>query len=416
MKIPHILCLLFLWSFSVFSQNLDSQLDNLQSQLSQAQAQVQNIESQIEQVKFQQIQHDLQAVGLPLLPNENLIQHSAMALVYSEAHEQAKWVAHIITPDIMQGQAHRSNDFRPDPKVATGTAVEADYFLKYLQADSTYKYDGFGFDRGHLAPSADFRWSAKALSESYFYSNIAPQREAFNRAIWASLESNLRAYIYRNPNTQLIILTGAVLKPDLPTIDRSINKPSIPKLFWKVALDLKNQKAIGFILPNKQLDYPLESFAVSIDKVEAETDLDFFHLLPDMQENNIEAQIDKAHWFPEVAAGDVEPLYPPSLPQYHFNTVQAKNKIGQKVTVCGKVVSSKRPRSGNILMNLDKQFPNQIFTLFIRKEDIINFPYQPDKYFINQVVCAKGNVFKIGATPTMSVEKAESLYFYTAND
>jgi endonuclease G len=41
--------------------------------------------------------------------------------------------------------------------VKTGSAVEEDYFLKYPQPDGTIKYDGFGYDRGHLAPSADFR-------------------------------------------------------------------------------------------------------------------------------------------------------------------------------------------------------------------------------------------------------------------
>jgi endonuclease G len=49
-----------------------------------------------------------------------------------------------------------------------------------------------GWDRGYLAPSADFRWSEKALSESYFYSNMSPQLDDFNREGWAELEGLLR--------------------------------------------------------------------------------------------------------------------------------------------------------------------------------------------------------------------------------
>src|SRR5690606_2430798 len=101
---------------------------------------------------------------------------------------QARWVAHIILPDIIDGQVTRSNDFRVDPMVRSGTAVEADYFLQSQKPDGTIEYDGFGYDRGHLAPSADFRWSESALSESYYYSNMSPQLAEFNRNGWAELE------------------------------------------------------------------------------------------------------------------------------------------------------------------------------------------------------------------------------------
>ena len=147
------------------AQPLEQRLDQLQAQLEQLDAQRQTLLGEVEDLKLQRIRRDLRAVGLP---SQHFIEHSALALEYAEEHEQARWVAHIILPDIITGTESRSNDFREDPLVASGTAVEADYFLKYLQADSTYEYDGFGYDRGHLAPSADFRWSARALSLTYF--------------------------------------------------------------------------------------------------------------------------------------------------------------------------------------------------------------------------------------------------------
>ena len=129
--------------------------------------------AELEVLKFEWIQDEIRAIGVPKsIHEEEVFWHSAYALSYNESHEQANWVMHVIMPDIVNGNVSRSNDFREDPLVKTGTAQEKDYFLKELNADGTYSYDGYGYDRGHLAPSADFRWSEKALSESYFYSNI----------------------------------------------------------------------------------------------------------------------------------------------------------------------------------------------------------------------------------------------------
>jgi endonuclease G len=108
-----------------------------------------------------------------------------MVLSYAEEYEQARWAAPIIRPEVTEGRGARTNDFREAPLMATGMAVEADYFLKYLQPDSTNKYDSFDWDPGHLAPSAGFRWLKTATSESYFYSNFSPQLDHFNRNGWA---------------------------------------------------------------------------------------------------------------------------------------------------------------------------------------------------------------------------------------
>ncbi|MBL7775846.1 MAG: DNA/RNA non-specific endonuclease, partial [Saprospiraceae bacterium] len=333
---------------------------------------------------------------------------------YSEPHEQARWVAHIILPDIARGTVFRSNDFRPDTLVPTGSAVEADYFLKTMNANGTWEYDGFGYDRGHLAPSADFRWSATALSESYFYSNMSPQLAEFNRGGWSELEALLRGYVTGHPGVQLYVVTGPVLEAGLPVIERGVNRVAIPKQFFKVALDWTNRRAIGFVMPNARISYPLESFAVSVDAVEQLTGLDFFNALPDSVENAVEAQVEPAAWLPQVAQGDVEPLAQPGLPPNHFNTVVGGRYAGQntEVTVCGTVVGSRYSRTGNLWLNLDKQFPNQIFSVFIRKEDLANFSEDPKVALENRQVCFTGKVETFNGTPTINIEREESLYLY----
>ncbi len=407
-RFPVLFFLLTSLNLSLLGQPLSEQISTVKEELAALEAEKSRLLLQLEELKLSKIQEDLTAIGLP---GEAPIMHSALALEYAEEHEQARWVAHIILPDIITGNVARTNDFRVDPLVSSGTAVEEDYFLKYLQPDSTYEYDGFGYDRGHLAPSADFRWSQKALSESYFYSNMSPQLADFNREGWAELEGFLRGYIYDNPGTQLYVVTGPVLEEDLPVLERSVNELSIPRMFYKVALDLENERAIAFLVPHEAIEYPLDHYAVPVDEVEAITGLDFFNQLPDAQEQAIEGTLEKLDWFEELAQGDVQPIYAPSLQPGHFNTIQARQQIGRgrEVKVCGTVVGTRYSRSGNAWLNVDKRFPNQVFSVFIRKADLVNFSYEPTKELLNQEVCFEGEVENFNGTPTMNLSKEEEV-------
>lgn len=400
-----LLIILVISSFVVSGQTIEARLAIKQEKQLLLLQQLEELDTEIEALKFEQIQEDLRSVGLPA---GEQTWHSAMVLSYAEEYEQALWVAHIIRPEVADGRGARTNDFREDPLVATGSAVEADYFLKEMQADSTYKYDGFGWDRGHLAPSADFRWSEKALSESFLYSNMSPQLDDFDRDGWAELEGLLRGYVART-GQQLYVVTGGVLKEGLAVIDRGVNKVSIPEQYYKVVLDLEAGKAIAFLMPNVKLPYPIEHYAVSVDDVEELTGLDFFNLIEGQEQ--LEAEADTEYWILAVAAGDVDPIYAPSLPRGHFNTVQAKLYMGKgkKITVVGKVVSSRYSQAGHLWFNLDKQYPNQIFSVMIRKENLVNFSGDPKAEFEGKVISVRGEVSKFGSSPVMVVDGEDAV-------
>ena len=407
MNRPLLLALCWCLSTLMFAQVTPSQLDALNQSYAELKEREQTLLAEIEEVKLNLLRQDLHRYGLPATEaGEAIIHHSALSLVYDEEHEQAKWVAHIITKDIRTGNESRSNDFREDPKVTTGSAAEQDYFLKFLQADNSYTYDGYGYDRGHLAPSADFRWSAKALSESYFYSNMSPQAPEFNRGKWADL--------YRNTETQLYVVTGPILQADLPKVERSVNGLSLPKLYFKAVVDLQNERAIGFIMPNKEILAPIASFAVSLDKIEEETGLDLFASLDDALEGRLESQLNIADWQPPTEQGDVVPLAAPSLPQNTFNTTQAKIHMdtGREISVCGTVVSTKLSKKGNVFLNLDKKFPNQVFSVTIWKDQLVNFSYLPHEELMGKQICVKGIVKNFNGTPSMNVEREEQIRLY----
>ena len=123
---------------------------------------------------------------------------------------------------------------------------------------------------------------------------MSPQTPSFNRGIWKKLEEQVRdwAKLYDT----IYVVTGPVLEDSLPTIGE--NKVSIPKYYYKVILEYKNNatKAIGFILPNKKSSFSLNNFIVSIDSVEQMTGIDFFYQLPDSIENEIEKGVCNACW------------------------------------------------------------------------------------------------------------------------
>lgn len=403
-------------SFSYgFTQSYTEKINKIEKEIKLTEKQKESLFKQLEEYKLLQIGYDLEQVGLPtVFPGEQLVKHAAFYLDYAEKYEVARWVAHIILPDVTFGTVTRTNDFRVDSSITTGSSVEADYFLKFMKPDSTYSYDGFGYDRGHLAPSADFRWSQTALSESYFYSNMSPQLPEFNREGWGELEDAIRGYMYRNPKTQLYVITGPILNDSLPRIERGVNKVAIPAYFWKIAFDLNNQRAIGFLMPNAKITKPLSSYAVTISELEKKTGLQFFTKLPPEVKQKISNQYVIKDWLPEKNFSDAEVMDQEMLPRNFFNTEVANNYMNSndEITVVGTVVGARVSKAGNILLNLDKQFPKQIFTVFIKKENIPNFSYKPDTELKGKVISVKGRVVGLGGVPAMFIANENSIHLY----
>ena len=214
-------------------------------------------------------------------PEDQIVRHSAYILKYNEQYEQAEWVAYRITDTYLLGTIERTDDFRSDPHVRTGSASLADF-------------KGSGFDRGHLAPAAAMKWSPQAMSESFYLSNMSPQKPGFNRGIWRVLEATVRTWA--QDNEEIYVVTGPVLKGQLATIGP--NHVAVPDYYYKVVLDYREPelKGIGFILANQSAKAPLQTFAVTIDSIERFTGIDFFPVLPDDQEEGIESSIDVRQW------------------------------------------------------------------------------------------------------------------------
>jgi len=215
--------------------------------------------------------------------DQAIIERPYYTLRYSEDHEQALWVAYKLSADsLKQDKFERKNNFRKDPRVRTGSATLADYKCS-------------GYDRGHLAPAADFSYDDFALSQSFYMSNMSPQRPEFNRGVWKKLEEQVRKWA--SENTDIYVVTGPILNKNLKTIGKE--EVSIPQYYYKIILDITKPeiKAIAFLLKNEKSDASLTSFVVSIDRIEALTGLDFFPTMPDDLENALEMSTITTGWF-----------------------------------------------------------------------------------------------------------------------
>lgn len=205
-------------------------------------------------------------------------------ICYRESYEQAEWAAYCLEREELVKNASRGNDFRPDPEIKTGSASLADYKKS-------------GYDRGHLAPAADFAFSEEAMSESFYLSNMSPQAPGLNREIWQYLEGQVRKWA--DAYGKVYVVTGPVLEKNAEEYDYiGSNKVSVPEYYYKVLLapEKESAKAIAFILPNKKCPDTFWDYAVSIDEVEKRTCIDFFHLMEDTLENKLEANSSIEAW------------------------------------------------------------------------------------------------------------------------
>ncbi len=217
-----------------------------------------------------------------ILPTETVTQHSAYSLVYNHKHMQAKWVAYNLTYGNTVGGAERSSKFSIDPSISPRTAVTSDYSKT-------------GYDRGHLAPAGDMKFSAQAMSESFYMSNVSPQLPGFNRGIWKKLEEQFRSWA---PSSHpVFVVTGPVLTDPISSHIGQTCSISVPQRFYKIMLDTASpMRAIAFVLPNNSSTQPLSSFAMSIDEAERITGIDFFPKLNDLQEAKIEKTLLLQQW------------------------------------------------------------------------------------------------------------------------
>ena len=217
---------------------------------------------------------------------ELILKRQNYTLSFNKITKLPNWVAWSLDKKkLVEVVSRKGTTFRPDPDIAKTDAVV------------TQDYAHSGYDRGHMCPAGDSRWSAQAMKESFYMTNICPQHPNLNGGDWHELEQACRRWAEKD---KLYIVCGPILyKRTLnPPIGKD-HKICVPDAFFKVILmgvEKGKPRAIGFIYKNTAGNRPLDSYVNSIDQVERITGLDFFSALPDEVENLVEKNFDIKEW------------------------------------------------------------------------------------------------------------------------
>lgn len=218
---------------------------------------------------------------LPTSTTGQVVHHQFYSLSYNEKYEQAEWVAYELTQKQLSSIPIKRPYFEQDPKVTTQSAHYKNF------KDS-------GYNKGHLCPAGDRKFSVEAYNETFFTSNISPQTFEFNGGVWNRLEEKVRYWAQKYE--KLYIVTGGILTPNLKTIGSE--KVAVPQYFYKIILDNNGPKikAIAFLMPHEKSEKGLYQFVTSIDEIETLAGIDFFPELPDELENEIEKSSSYKDW------------------------------------------------------------------------------------------------------------------------
>lgn len=227
---------------------------------------------------------DASKIDADLVPSSTtntIVYHNHYMLSYHERFEQAEWVMYQLKKSHLTYDDRKRPYFIEDPKVKSKSA-------------DWRNYKRSGYDRGHLCPAGDRRFSEYAYNETFYTSNISPQQKDFNAGVWNRLEQQVRQWCKKYGD--LYVVTGGVLESGLRSIgDEDV---AIPKLFYKIVFREEKNKiqALAFLFPHKESTKPLDYFLVPVDAVEEKTGIDFFENLPKEQQKKFESIISKKGW------------------------------------------------------------------------------------------------------------------------
>jgi len=208
-----------------------------------------------------------QVFGYPTLSDSKILRRafytcrSGYAGLYDPAERTPLWIAEHLMKNNLQGIAEREFlDFIPDPDIPSGALPKpADYAKS-------------GYDKGHMAPAADFKSSQTAMAETFQFANAIPQAPHSNRHTWKQLEDSTREVAYRRG--EIYVISGPIFS-DSPR-EKIRNSVSIPTAVFKILIDPKTKTMTGFVVPNSHsVDKEFRVYQVKVREIEKLTGLNF---------------------------------------------------------------------------------------------------------------------------------------------
>lgn len=222
----------------------------------------------------------------PIWPMRIIRPNPNLEICFDTRTRNAIYVQHRLVVD---GDSSRKERLR----FKEDTSVEEHY-----RSRNSY-YHLSGYDRGHLAPAADFEDHGQ-LEDSYNLCNVSPQNSDMNRKIWAWLEDWTRQVAktaWKREQAVTYVTTGPLWLPRVQVGDKvfrynivGIGKPPtlvmVPTHFFKVVVVVKDDKILHFacfVVPNEASanDKPMQDYVVAWTDLEVVTGLSLYPGLAD---------------------------------------------------------------------------------------------------------------------------------------
>lgn len=229
-------------------------------------------------------------------PNNYLLLKPQYVIGYNNSRRISKWVSWQLNQTWL-GTAPRQDNFRADPALPSS-------FVSVTTSD----YTGSGFDRGHMAPSADRTRTTTDNSSTFLMTNIIPQAPDNNQGPWARLEDYSRTLVTTN-NNELYIISGSYGTGGTGSNGTfnaiSTKAIAVPNRVWKVIVVCPqrglgvscvqtNTRVIAVDMPNTQgiRNVNWGTYRVSVDSIEARTGLNLLSLVNSTIQSVVESRVD----------------------------------------------------------------------------------------------------------------------------
>ena len=212
---------------------------------------------------------------------EQIKEYTGFTISFNKDNHTPNYVAWELLGEEVAYEVERSNNFWQDPDIE-GCPAHRDYSYS-------------GYDRGHMCPAADQKWSVEAMNDCFVMANMCPQDHSLNAGAWNTLENKERQWAQRD--SAIMIVAGPIYDPqDTKRIgDIGVR---VPSAFFKAFLApyIDQPRAIAFVYPNMSSPGNMQDYAMSIDELEEFLGYDFFASLPDEIENKVEASYSFKEW------------------------------------------------------------------------------------------------------------------------
>jgi len=172
-------------------------------------------------------------------------------VLYSGCYDAVNLGPHIIEYILTKERAEATGIKRPS--VAFSQDRDGGILLKLL-ADHGYSlpnhndYTRSGYDRGHMAPNADFNDTYENAVRTFFMGNIWPQTPNVNRVTWLKTENETRKLASVYLSVKVVIIVDEFT-------DKKVANISVPSCFKRRVYNVKTGELI----------YQIDIYQVSIN-------------------------------------------------------------------------------------------------------------------------------------------------------